>query len=593
MKNRKINLTKLFKIGILFFGISLLLWNCEKEEFIEETTIHQSLNEFDTKIQNQFNKKDFEKIVPFVFEVNWSKPERQYSKELETYFYEFPLNYFEERNPNSLNEKREKGYYIKFKLIVTESQIDSKEIKFNYFIAKFYQNIENSNKSLLDSKVNLNKNIGYKGITHLYDNKQELVFAKHITKSKKENNGEIYLDKGFRKENSLLAKGTGVPVEVCETKTIGVYKDIYRVIRDQWGNIIGYQYVTTILLYTYDKEVCYIKWIPQYVEGNGNGLFSNECDGGQICIIDVDEDLGCNTNLCNENVPDEIREAMLVFDSANILLTEEQYLWAKMNAEAVNSLAEYLRNALANNFDSVYIENIRLFSIRVINALINGTNFNNINFEDQIINNLKGKEKCAYDKLTNLNLFKSTIKKFEGNSNYNLILNSWTKNACNNSSDDGCTDARDLINGNITIYIQNIGRGTLDVAAIILHEGIHAEIYKYVDEYKKGLDPNDRKNLLAYYFQYKAQNDNTLLTSNAQHQHMADKYVRPIAEALRQLDNYKYPLNDYMGLAWDGLRRYGWDGYYDNGNWVTLDRNQYIGTINKILDNTDFNKNCN
>ena len=74
---------------------------------------------------------------------------------------------------------------------------------------------------------------------------------------------------------------------------------------------------------------------------------------------------------------------------------------------------------------------------------------------------------------------------------------------------------------------------------------------------------------------------------------MADKYVKSIAQSLRQLDNNKYPLNDYMGLAWDGLRRYGWDGYFDNGNWVTLDRSQYVGNINKVLDNTEFNKNCN
>lgn len=76
-------------------------------------------------------------------------------------------------------------------------------------------------------------------------------------------------------------------------------------------------------------------------------------------------------------------------------------------------------------------------------------------------------------------------------------------------------------------------QGTLDIAAIILHESIHTEIYKYVDERKKGPDPNDRPKLLSYYFQYKAQNDNTLLTSNAQHQHMADKYVKPIAQSLR------------------------------------------------------------
>lgn len=483
MKNRKINLTKLFKIGILLLGVSLLLWNCEKVEFIEENSINQSSNEFNPKIQNQFNKKDFEKIIPFGYEVDWTNPVRQYSKELETYFYEFSLNYLEERNPNSLNEKRKKGYYIKFKLIVTENQIDKKDVSFNFYIAKFYQSIDSLDNSLLNSKVSLNNNIGYKGITHLYDNRQELIFAKHITKSEKEANDEIYLDKDFRKENNLLAKGTDIPVEVCETKTIGVYQDIYRVIRDQWGNIIGYEYVTTILLYTYDKEVCYIKWIPQYVEGNGNGLFSNLCEGGQICILDVTEDLGCNSNLCNESVPDNIKEAMLIFDSANLILTPEQYLWATMNAEAVNSLAEYLRNALADNFNSVYIENIRNFYTNVFNALMSGTSINNINFDDKIINQLTGKAKCVYDKLVQLNssFFSNLI-----NNVFQSSKEAHIKFEIGNIPDDNnfSYKARTYpsYNGSNRFYrirlktefVQNAS--TIEIALALIHEVIHAEL---------------------------------------------------------------------------------------------------------------------
>ena len=39
-KNKSINL---FKLGILFFGISLLLWNCEKEEnqLVQENTVSE------------------------------------------------------------------------------------------------------------------------------------------------------------------------------------------------------------------------------------------------------------------------------------------------------------------------------------------------------------------------------------------------------------------------------------------------------------------------------------------------------------------------------------------------------------------------
>jgi hypothetical protein len=41
MKMKEKKLSKLFKIGILFFGVSLLLWNCEKDELIEESTKNQ------------------------------------------------------------------------------------------------------------------------------------------------------------------------------------------------------------------------------------------------------------------------------------------------------------------------------------------------------------------------------------------------------------------------------------------------------------------------------------------------------------------------------------------------------------------------
>jgi hypothetical protein len=41
MKTKKNKSTKLLKIGILFFGISLLLWNCEKDENSHDHQEHQ------------------------------------------------------------------------------------------------------------------------------------------------------------------------------------------------------------------------------------------------------------------------------------------------------------------------------------------------------------------------------------------------------------------------------------------------------------------------------------------------------------------------------------------------------------------------
>ncbi len=74
MKKNKNKLTKLLKIGILFFGISLLLWNCEKEETISFESNLLS------KLQSQFNPSDFKKIIPYKFEVNWNNQTKNIMK---------------------------------------------------------------------------------------------------------------------------------------------------------------------------------------------------------------------------------------------------------------------------------------------------------------------------------------------------------------------------------------------------------------------------------------------------------------------------------------------------------------------------------
>lgn len=77
---------------------------------------------------------------------------------------------------------------------------------------------------------------------------------------------------------------------------------------------------------------------------------------------------------------------------------------------------------------------------------------------------------------------------------------------------------------------------------------------------------------------------------------MADNYVKPIARAIRELDNNKYTLDYYMGFGWDGLRTFGYNGYYDKRKWVSLDKGKDTEYYKKqaiVLDNTNFNKKCN
>jgi hypothetical protein len=62
MKTEKISLTKLFKIGILFFGISLLLWNCEKDEVLIENTVSINLEKVKSIYKAELNQKEFSNL---------------------------------------------------------------------------------------------------------------------------------------------------------------------------------------------------------------------------------------------------------------------------------------------------------------------------------------------------------------------------------------------------------------------------------------------------------------------------------------------------------------------------------------------------
>jgi hypothetical protein len=213
----------------------------------------------------------------------------------------------------------------------------------------------------------------------------------------------------------------------------------------------------------------------------------------------------------------------------------------------------YQWNRSSNNYSSMGIAYAKYYRQKALKA-----------YYDKINNKLAGKDKCIYDKLKSLSLFKQTIGQF-ANGNYNLTFTNSGK--CNGTAGEaGCTDPIDLSNGNISIRILEPASQRLDYAATLLHEGIHASIYRYVDEYKKGINPNKRENLFFWYNYYKAKNARDRGTTYAQHQHMQDAYVRPLAVSLRKLDNFRYPVEDYYGFAWEGLRKYKYEDYIDPKN---------------------------
>ena len=128
MKTKKIKLVKLFKIGIILFSSSLLLWNCEKEQLDESYQPKTTLE----KIQSSFNKEDFKKVIPYEFEVIWKDNKKQYSDELKTTYHQFDLSYTSLLTPYINYTKKKKGDYHKsYKLIVT---VDKKQQLNFYFV---------------------------------------------------------------------------------------------------------------------------------------------------------------------------------------------------------------------------------------------------------------------------------------------------------------------------------------------------------------------------------------------------------------------------------------------------------------------------
>ena len=112
------------------------------------------------------------------------------------------------------------------------------------------------------------------------------------------------------------------------------------------------------------------------------------------------------------------------------------------------------------------------------------------------------------------------------------------------------------------------------------------------------VDPNERETLFYYYEFYKAQNSTDFATAIAQHQYMQDVFVIPMAEAIRQLDNNRFPLEDYLGFGWEGLKEdYDYDQYIDgNGQIQTMTPTQYNELINKknnIVGSSNFASDCN
>lgn len=208
---------------------------------------------------------------------------------------------------------------------------------------------------------------------------------------------------------------------------------------------------------------------------------------------------------------------------------------------------------------------------------LNLDNFNNsLALLDHIDKNPLLKQKCPkaaclIEKMQEENLsdiYCDMILGFDGESTLDL---EFTAGSVFSNADASTSRPK---NGKITITINQIsceGEHIVDLVGTILHEGIHAHMYKAVfDAGFDILDPNSYSEIfdtaLSVKWKYNQQ-------GQAQHEIMAKTMIDDIAKSLQQYFGFGYDLDYFIWIAWQGLQRYGvyvedyndqdWD-YYEN-----------------------------
>lgn len=204
-----------------------------------------------------------------------------------------------------------------------------------------------------------------------------------------------------------------------------------------------------------------------------------------------------------------------------------------------------------------------IFVILAVDALVKG---GNVDVEERIIENLKenSKEKCVHDKMKNLegNFIAGVLSNFNGSSEFDVVIKS-EPSLPNNANGNTRYSGGKILEIRISTANSNTN-SALKVASTILHEYIHAEMFRKINTSIALTSPMDI-NFLNTYNSYK----NNGFEPKPQHETMAKLYVNSMAEGLQTLHKQKMkadfdaytnhfgeePSSDfYRALAWQSLK---------------------------------------
>lgn len=154
------------------------------------------------------------------------------------------------------------------------------------------------------------------------------------------------------------------------------------------------------------------------------------------------------------------------------------------------------------------------------------------------------KAECVYEKLNvGSTTFKELIERFDGEfpvAHLKFKIDNSLTAKTNAQVSNGYENYIEIrINGNTLP-----GRTVLGLARTLIHETIHAELYRKVRSVGGNVSIKDFPGIYDYYRRY---------IKGWQHEQMAAHYRTTIVEALKEFDGNRQSLSFYNDLAWEGL----------------------------------------
>jgi hypothetical protein len=225
-----------------------------------------------------------------------------------------------------------------------------------------------------------------------------------------------------------------------------------------------------------------------------------------------------------------------------------------------------------------------------------------VDFDEKIINTLTGKALCIYNKLkSSSSCFANAIKKFDGDFPVSHLKFEIDPNESSNTRKAYTTPPSNymisiVLNGNAIKDASYQKRPNLMVAKTIIHEVIHAEMWRKIlsiidnggniqgttrQQWVDKLSNGDYPGIFDFYTRFGA--------NGFQHPQMAANYRNVIADALASFDNNANPRQFYDDLAWEGLI------YQNDPTWGSLsssEKTRIQNTINNYF-NQNKNESCN